>query len=65
MESVARISAGFISLLALNIYVIIFISSVMEAFKDECSTAKLISYKEVLYYEATEDWYAQRGTWGT
>ena len=32
----------------------------MEAFKNEFSTAELLSYKDVLYYETTEDWYAQR-----
>ena len=35
-------------------------SSVMEAFKNEFRTAEFLSFKEVLYYEATEDWYAQR-----
>ena len=60
MESIARISTDSISLLTLYKAVIIFISSVMEAFENEFGTAKLLSYKEVLYYEATEDWYAQR-----
>ena len=32
----------------------------MEAFKNEFTTTELLSHKEVLYYEATEDWYAQR-----
>ena len=61
MESTARISTGSISLLALYKADIIFISSViMEAFKNEFSAAELLSYKEVLYDEATEEWYAQR-----
>ena len=55
MESIIRISP-----LVLYDAVIIFISSVMEAFKNEFSTAELLSYKEVLYYEATENCYAQR-----
>ena len=32
----------------------------MESFKNEFNTAELLSYKDGLYYEATEDWYAQR-----
>ena len=32
----------------------------MEEFKNEFTTTELLSYKEVLYYEATEDWYAKR-----
>ena len=32
----------------------------MEAFRDRFVTAELLSYKEVLFVEATEEWYAQR-----
>ena len=32
----------------------------MEAFRDRFITAELLSYKEVLLEEATEEWYAQR-----
>ena len=32
----------------------------MEAFRDRFITAELLSYKEVLFEEATEEWYAQR-----
>ena len=32
----------------------------MEAFRDQFTTTKLLSWKEVLYEEATEEWYAQR-----
>ena len=32
----------------------------MEAFRDQFTTTELLSYKEVLYDEATEEWYAQR-----
>ena len=32
----------------------------MEAFRDRFITAKLLSYKEELFEEATEEWYAQR-----
>ena len=31
----------------------------MEAFKDQFTATELLSYKEVLYDEATEEWYAQ------
>ena len=31
----------------------------MEAFRDRFAAAELLSYKEVLFEEATEDWYAQ------
>ena len=60
MGSIARISTDSISLLAPYKAVNIFMSSVMEVFKNEFSTAEWPSYKEVLYYEAIEDWYAQR-----
>ena len=30
----------------------------MEAFRDRFTAAELLSYKEVLYDEATEEWYA-------
>ena len=32
----------------------------MEAFRDQFTAAELLSYKEVLFEEATEEWYAQR-----
>ena len=32
----------------------------MEAFRDRFIAAELLSYKEVLFEEATEEWYAQR-----
>ena len=32
----------------------------MEAFRDQFVTTELLSYKEVLYHEATEEWCAQR-----
>ena len=32
----------------------------MEAFRDRFIPAELLSYKEVLFEEATEEWYAQR-----
>ena len=32
----------------------------MEAFRDQFTATYLLSYKEVLYDEATEEWYAQR-----
>ena len=32
----------------------------MEAFRDRFIAAELLSYKEVLFDEATEEWYAQR-----
>ena len=69
MESTARTSTGSISLLVLYKAVIIFILSVimeafrsviMEAFRNQSTAAELLSYKEVLYDEATEEWYAQR-----
>ena len=31
---------------------------IMEAFRDRFTAAELLSYKEVLYDEATEQWYA-------
>ena len=31
----------------------------MEAFRDQFTATELLSYKEVLYDEATEEWYAQ------
>ena len=33
-------------------------SVIMEAFRDRFTAAELLSYKEVLYDEATEEWYA-------
>ena len=35
-------------------------SVIMEAFRDQFIATELLSYKEVLYEEATEEWYAQR-----
>ena len=32
----------------------------MEAFRDRFVAAQLLSYKEVLFEEATEEWYAHR-----
>ena len=32
----------------------------MEAFRDQFTATELLSYKEVLYDEATDEWYAQR-----
>ena len=32
----------------------------MEAFRDRFNATELLSYKEVLFKEATEEWYAQR-----
>ena len=37
-----------------------FRSVIMEAFRDQFITTELLPYKEVLYGEATEEWYAQR-----
>ena len=55
------LTSASIFLLAPYKAVIIFISPViMEAFENEFSTAELLSYKEELYDEATEEWYAQR-----
>ena len=31
----------------------------MEASRDQFTTTELLSYKEVLYDEATEEWYTQ------
>ena len=36
------------------------VSVVMEAYMNQFTTTELLSYTEVLYDEATEDWYAQR-----
>ena len=33
---------------------------VMETYKNEFTTTESLLYKEVLYDEATKDWYAQR-----
>ena len=35
-------------------------SVIMEAFRDRFFAAALLSYNEVLFEEATEEWYAQR-----
>ena len=34
-------------------------SVIVEAFRDRFVAAELLSYKEVLFVEATEEWYAQ------
>ena len=68
MESTVRTSTGSISLLVLYKAVIIFILSgimeafrsvIIEVFRDRFTAAELLSYKEVLYDEATEEWYVQ------
>ena len=33
---------------------------IMKAFRDRFTEAELLSYKEVLFEETTEEWYAQR-----
>ena len=38
----------------------VFRSVVMKASRDQFTATELLSYKEVLYDEATEEWYAQR-----
>ena len=35
-------------------------SVIMEAFRDQFTATELLSYKEMLYEEAAEEWYAQR-----
>ena len=35
-------------------------SVIMEAIRDQFTATELLSYKEVLYAEATDGWYAQR-----
>ena len=35
-------------------------SVIMEAFRDRFIAAELLSYKEVLFQEGTEEWYAKR-----
>ena len=35
-------------------------SVIVEAFRDRFIAAELLSYKEVLFEEATKEWYAQR-----
>ena len=62
MESTARISTGSIFLLVLYKAAVIeaYRSVVMEAFRDQSTAIELLSYKDVLYEEATEEWYAQR-----
>ena len=62
MESTARISNGSILLLVLYKAAIMgaYRSVIMEAFRDQFTATELLSYKEVLYEEATEEWYAQR-----
>ena len=57
MESTARISIDSISQLLLYKADR---SVIMEAFRDRFIAAELLSYKELLFEEATEEWYAQR-----
>ena len=56
-----------LSLLVLYKAIVIYISImeayrsvIMEAFRDQFTASELLSYKEVLFEEATEEWYAQR-----
>ena len=35
-------------------------SVIMEVFRDQFTATELLTYKEVLFEEATEEWYAQR-----
>ena len=37
-----------------------FRSVIVEAFRDQFTTTELLSYREALYDEATEEWYVQR-----
>ena len=37
-----------------------YMSVIMEAFRDQFTATELLSYKEVLYEEAAEEWFAQR-----
>ena len=62
MESIARISICSISQLALYKAIVMeaYSSVIMDAFRDQFTAAELPSYKEVLFEEATEEWYAQR-----
>ena len=66
MESTARISTVAMFLLVLYCYIHILSVIVeayrgvtMEAFRDQFTATELLSHKEVLYEEATEEWYAQ------
>ena len=61
MESIVRISFVSISQLVLYIAIVMepYRSVIMEAFRDRFTAAELLSYKEVLFEEATEEWYAQ------
>ena len=62
MESTTRISTSSIFLLVLYKAAIMeaYRSVIMEAFRDQFTATELLSYKEVLYEEATEKRYAQR-----
>ena len=67
MENIAIISTGSISLLVLYKAIVIYIrimkayrSVIIEAFRDQFTATELLSYKEVLFEEATAKWYAQR-----
>ena len=62
MESTVRISIGSIYQLVLYkaIAMEVYRSVIMEAFRDRFTALELLSYKEVLFEEAIEKWYAQR-----
>ena len=62
MESNARISIGSVSQLVLYKAIVTeaYRSVIMEAFRDRFNAAELLLYKEVLFEEATEGWYAHR-----
>ena len=61
MESTTRISTDSLFLLILYKAIIIFILSViLEVLNNEFTATELLSYKYVLYDEATEEWYTQR-----
>ena len=65
-NTVVRTSTGAISLLYKAVIIFIlsvimesFRSVIIEAFRDQFTAIELLLYKEVLYDEATEEWYAQ------
>ena len=55
MESIVRIFL----LVLYKAVIMIMLSVNMEAFRDQFTATELLSYKEVLYNEAMEEWYAQ------
>ena len=61
MKSTARISTGSTFLMVLYKAVLMeaYRSVIMEAFRDQFSATEVLSYKEVVYKEATVEWYAQ------